>query len=175
MTFYVPASFWSWRRRHFVTARDDDGEPVRLVRWKSAADRDHDVYVVTARGAEARFLSRQAAITHAHVARRTAMFSFEVGALVRTAGAGALPAPISSWLRCRNLANAGSSGKRHYAYPAAAPDLARLQSLLPGIVKADASGSALDAALSVRRSRDGARLLWINDSVKAARVLPPVG
>ncbi|WP_316228474.1 hypothetical protein [Bradyrhizobium sp. SZCCHNR1039] len=173
--FYAPASFWSWKRRHFVTARDDDRERVRLVRWKSVGDRDHDVYVVSARGAETRFLSRQAAIAHAHVARRAAMFSFEAGALVRSAGEGALPAPISSWLRCRNLANAGSSGKRHYAYPAAATDLARLQSLLPGIVQANAAGAALDAALAVRRSRDGARLLWINDSVKAARVLPPVG
>ncbi|MCP3471808.1 hypothetical protein NLM33_25070 [Bradyrhizobium sp. CCGUVB1N3] len=173
--FYAPASFWSWKRGHFVTARDEDREPVRLVRWKSVADRDHDVYVVSTRGGEARLLSRQAAIAHAHVTRRAAMFSFEAGTLVRSASEGALPAPISSWLRCRNLANAGSSGKRHYAYPAAATDLPRLQSLLPNIVQADAAGSAHDAALAVRRSRDGTRLLWINDSVKAARVLPPVG
>lgn len=173
--FYAPASYWSWKQQHFVTARDDDREPVHLVRWRSVGERDHDVYVVTARGTETRFLSRHAAIVHAHVARRTMMFSFEAGSLVRSVGEGALPTPISALLRYRNLANAGSSGKRHYAYAATEADLARLQILLPGIVAAVVPRSALDVALAARTSRGAARVLWVNDSVQAARAMPPIG
>lgn len=172
--FYAAASFWSWKRGHFVTARDDEGEAVRLTRWRNSGDRDHDVYVVAVRGEEFRFVSRQAAIVHAHVARRSAMFGFEAGSLVRSAGEGALPAPISAWLRYRNLGNAGPSDKRRYAYPATADDLSRLHTLLPGIVEADAPRSALDVALAFRRSGGSERLLWINGNVMAGRVLPSI-
>ncbi|MEH2539211.1 MULTISPECIES: hypothetical protein [unclassified Bradyrhizobium] len=171
--FYATASHWSWKRRHFVTARDDDGESVRVTRWRS--NRDHDVYVVVARGQEFRHLSRQAAIVHAHVARGASMFDFDDGKLVRSTGEGALPIPVAAWLRYRNLGNAGPSGRRHYAYSARAADLAKLQRLLPGILQGDGAQSAFEAANVCRRSGGAARLLWINDSVRAARVLPPVG
>jgi hypothetical protein len=170
--FYSAASHWSWRRRHFVTARDDDGEAVRVTRWRS--NRDHDVYVVVAHEQEFRHLSRQAAIVHAHVARGASMFDFDDGKLVRSTGEGALPVPVAAWLRYRNLGNAGPSGRRHYAYSASAADLAKLRRLLPGILQGDGPQSALDAA-NFRRSGGAARLLWIDDSVRAARVLPPVG
>jgi hypothetical protein len=173
--FYAPASHWSWKRRHFVTARDDEAEAVRIARWRNLGDRDHDVYVVVARGQEFRFASRQAAIVHAHVLRRTAMFDFDDGMIVRSSEEGALPVPIASWLRYRNLSNAGASGRRHYAYPARTADLPRLHGLLPGILVADAPQSAFEAGNAFRRSGGTARLLWINEGVRAARVLPPVG
>jgi hypothetical protein len=173
--FYAPASYWSWKRRHFVTARDDEGEPVRVARWRNIGDRDHDVYVVVVRGQEFRFASRQAAIVHAHVQRRTAMFDFDDGMIVRSSGEGALPIPFASWLRYRNLSNAGASKWRHYAYPARAADLTRLLGLLPGILEADAPQPAFEAANLSRRSGGAVRLLWTNESVRAARVLPPVG
>ena len=173
--FYVPASYWSWKRRHFVTARDDEGEVVRIARWRNAGDRDHDVYVVVVRGQEFRFASRQAAIVHAHILRRTAMFDFDDGMIVRSSGEGALPTPISSWLRYRNLGNAGTSKWRHYAYPARPADLTKLLVLLPNILGADAPQSAFGAANFSRRSGGAARLLWSNENIKAARVLPPAG
>lgn len=173
--FYAEASFWSWKKRHFVTVRDDDGGPVRLIRWKNVGDRDHDVYVVTVRGREFRFVSRHAAIVHAHLLRRSPMFSFGAGGLVRCAGEGALPLPIAAGLRYRHLTNAGSSGRRHYVYPASATDLSKLQSLLPSIVEAEGFQSVLDASMAFRRSGGAARLLWLNESVRAARALPPVG
>jgi hypothetical protein len=172
--FYAAASYWSWKRRHFVTARDDEGEVVRVARWRSPGNRDHDVYVVVVRGQESRFASRQAAIVHAHVARHAAMFDFGDDRIVRSSGEGALPIPIAAWLRYRNFSNAGASGRCHYVYPVRAADLAKLHSLLPGIVKADAPQSAFEAANVSRRSGGTARLLWINESVRAARVLPPV-
>jgi hypothetical protein len=171
--FYAPASHWSWKQRHFVTARDDDGEAVRVTRWRGS--RDHDVYAVVARGQEFRHLSRQAAIAHAHVAHGASMFDFNGGKLVRSAAEGALPIPIAAWLRYRNLSNAGASARRHYAYSARAVDLVKLRRLLPGIVHGDGPQSALEAANVHRRSRGATRLLWINDSIKAARVLPSVG
>lgn len=171
--FYTAASFWSWRRRHFVTESDDEGHAVRVARWRS--NRDHDLYVVTTRGREFRYLSRQAAIVHAHVARDAAMFDFDSGGLVRSSGEGALPFPVAAWLRYRNLGNAGPSGRRHYAYPARAADLTKLRRLLPGIVRGESSQSALDAANACRRSGGAGRMLWINNSVRAARVLPPIG
>jgi hypothetical protein len=173
--FYSPASHWSWKRRRFVTARDDEGEAVRVARWRNQGDRDHDVYVVVARGQEFRFASRQAAIVHAHVLRRTSMFDFDDGVIVRSSEEGALPIPIASWLRYRNLGNAGASVRRHYAYPAREADLTRLHGLLPGILAADAPQSAFEAANTFRRSAGTARLLWIKEGVRAARVLPPVG
>lgn len=173
--FYEAASHWSWRRRHFVTSRDDDADTVRVTRWRSPGNRDHDVYVVVVRGQEFRHASRQAAIVHAHVARGAAMFDFDGGRIVRSAAEGALPIPVAAWLRYRNLGNAGPSGRRHYAYSARAADIAKLRRLLPGILHGDGPQSALEAANVCRRSGGGARLLWINDSVRAARVLPPVG
>ena len=173
--FYAPASHWSWKRRRFVTARDDESEAVRVARWRNAGDRDHDVYVVVARGKEFRFSSRQAAIVHAHVLRRTAMFDVDDGVIVRSSEEGALPIPIASWLRYRNLANAGTSKRHHYAYPARPEDLTKLLRLLPNIIEADAPQSAVEAANFSRRSGGAARLLWSNENMKAARVLPPVG
>jgi hypothetical protein len=171
--FYATASHWSWKLRHFVTARDDDGEAVRVTRWRS--NRDHDVYVVATREQEFRHLSRQAAIVHAHVTRGVSMFDFEDGKLVRSTREGALPIPVAAWLRYRNLGNAGPSGRRHYAYSARAADLVKLRRLLPGILQGDGPQSALEAANVCRRSGGAARLLWINESVRAARVLPRFG
>jgi hypothetical protein len=95
--------------------------------------------------------------------------------IVRSSGEGALPIPIASWLRYRNLGNAGTSKWRHYAYSARPADLTKLHGLLPGILNADAPQSAFEAANLARRSAGAARLLWNNESVKAARVLPSVG
>jgi hypothetical protein len=173
--FYAPASYWSWKRRHFVTVRDDEGEAVRVMRWRNSGDRDHDVYVVVARGQEFRFAARQAAIVHAHVLRRTAMFAVDDGTIVRSSGEGALPIPIASWLRYRSLANSGTSKRRHYAYPARPANLTKLVGMLPHIIEADAPQSAVQAANFSRRSGGAARLLWSNEDMMAARVLPPVG
>jgi hypothetical protein len=95
--------------------------------------------------------------------------------IVRSSGEGALPIPISSWLRYRNLGNAGTSKWRHYAYPARPADLTKLLGLLPNILEADAPQSAFGAANFSRRSGGAARLLWSNENIKAARVLPPAG
>jgi hypothetical protein len=170
---YVAASHWSWTRRRFVTARDDNGEAVQLTRWKS--NRDHDVYVVAFRGKEIRLVSRHAAIAQAHVLRGVAMFSFGEGRLVRSAAEGALPVPVAAWLRYRNLRNAGPCGRHTYAYAAGAADLSKLRRLLPGILLGEARQSATDAANVRRRSGGAARLLWVGDNMRAARVLPPAG
>jgi hypothetical protein len=103
------------------------------------------------------------------------MFDFHDGMIVRSSGEGALPIPIASWLRYRNLSNAGASKWRHYAYPARAADLTKLLGLLPGILEAEAPQSAFEAASLSRRSGGAARLLWSNETVRAARVMPPVG
>jgi hypothetical protein len=170
---YAAASHWSWKKRRFVTTRDDDGEALRVTRWKSS--RDHDVYVVVGRGKEFRHVSRQAAIAQAHVLRGVPMFTFDDGRLVRSTAEGALPIPVAAWLRYRSLRNSGPSGRSGYSYSASAADLAKLRRLLPGILSGEGQQSALDAANVLRRSGGKARLLWINDNIRAARVMPPVG
>jgi hypothetical protein len=170
---YAAASHWSWNKRCFVTTRDDDGEAVRVTRWKSS--RDHDVYVVVVCGKEFRHVSRQAAIAQAHVLRGVPMFGFDNGRLVRSTAEGALPIPVAAWLRYRSLRNSGPSGRSGYAYSASAADLVKLRRLLPGILSGEGEQSVLDAANVRRRSGGASRLLWINDSVRAARVMPPVG
>lgn len=170
---YTAASHWSWKKRRFLTSRDDDEEAVQVTRWKS--NRDHDVYVVDGRGKEFRHVSRQAAIAQAHVMRGVPMFGFDDGRLVRSAAEGALPIPVAAWLRYRSLRNAGPSGRSGYAYSARAADLAKLRRLLPGFLFGEGQQSTLDAGNVRRRSGGAARLLWINDSVRAARVMPPFG
>ncbi|MET3299050.1 hypothetical protein [Bradyrhizobium diazoefficiens] len=170
---YAAASHWSWKKRRFVTTRDDDGEAVRLTRWKS--NRDHDVYVVAGRGKEFRHVSRLAAIAEAHVLRGLPMFDFDDGRLVRSSAEGALPIPVAAWLRYRSRTNAGPSARGGYLYSACAADLVKLRRLLPGILSGEGEQSALDAANVRRRSGGASRLLWINDSIRAARVMPPVG
>ncbi|MGM4962986.1 hypothetical protein AB7714_05730 [Tardiphaga sp. 1201_B9_N1_1] len=170
---FTAASFWSWKKRRFVTARDDEGEVVRLTRWKSG--RDHDVYVVVGRGKELRHVSRHAAIGQAHVLRGVPMFGVDGGRLVRSAAEGALPIPAAAWLRYRNFRNAGPVGLAGYSYVASPGDLANLRRLLPGTLSGEGEQSALDAANVRRRSGGASRLLWINDSIRAARMMPSVG
>jgi hypothetical protein len=173
--FYISASHWSWKHGHFTTRRDDHGEQVQLARYMNKGQRDHDVYVVSFDGKTAKFVSRQAAIAHAHVQRRTPIFEVQGDRLVRLTKEGALPMPIAAWLRYRNLSNPGTSARRHYAYPARTSDLGKLRALLPAVIRAETPQSVFEAANVFRRSGGAARLLWLNNGMRAARVSPPIG
>lgn len=167
--FYVAASHWSWRRRRFVTERDDEAEAVRIARWTNRGNRDHDVYVVTERGRETRYAARSTAIAYAHVVGRVAMFDLRDDALVRAAAEGALPMPVAAWLRYRTLRNSGAMGMRQYAYPVQTGDIGKLDRLLPGVIDAAPSQTTVEAVCAARRSGGATRLIWTKENMTASR------
>lgn len=172
--FYTVASRWNWERGHFVAGQAEDEAAVQIARWINRGNRDHDVYVVRDRGRETRYASRSSAIAHAHVTRRLAMFKVEEGQMMRTTSEGALPAPVAAWLRYRNLRNSGATGMRRYAYPVGAGDFAKLSKILPGLIDGADSENSVQAANASRRSGGSKRLLWVNENMRATRVMSPL-
>ena len=170
LEYYDRASVWSWADGRFLHGGPPSKSPVTLARWRHRARRDHDIYVVTRRGREARFLSRTTSIVFAHLAARSALFRRDGGGLLRVAGEGALPADISRWLRYTNLANPSALETGGYRYPMRAENFAIFSSVLNGLV--DLGIDDVDGASAVARARRSGwsdRLVWTDGRLTARR------
>jgi len=168
---YDRASVWSWADGHFLRDGPSSQSPVILARWIHRAGRDHDIYVVSNRGREARFLSRAASIVFAHLAARLPLFRLEASGLLRIAGEGALPADISAWLRYATLANPSALEGGNYRYPIRAENVAKLTSILNGLIDLVSDPVEGTSAIAlVRRSGWSDRLVWSNGRLSANRL-----
>jgi len=165
---YQHAYTWSWELGRFTP--DGSRSPVQLARWVHLGERDHDVYVVSGRQQERRFLSRCSAIVHAHMLADRAMYRFDAGQLVRLGRDGFLPDRISQWLRYENLANAGPLDSGGYGYAARQEQAATIAELLPGAVDAGVTlRASWDAIASTRRSGFVERLAFADGRFVSGR------
>ena len=167
---YDRASVWSWKDRRFSTRAQSVPSDVVLARWVHRDRRDHDIYVVSNRDREDRFLSRSAAIALAHGVAGVPLFQRDGNLLRRIAAEGALPAEISKWLRHRNLQNPTVVDGGGYQYPIRREDYKKLAAILPrtldlGVEVADRPS----VIASVRRSAWSTRLIWTNGGLSSRR------
>jgi hypothetical protein len=167
---YDRASVWSWKDRRFSTRAQSVASDVVLARWVHRDRRDHDIYVVSHRDREDRFLSRSAAIALAHGVAGVPLFQRDGNLLRRIAAEGALPAEISKWLRHRNLQNPTVVDGGGYQYPIRREDYKKLVAILPrvldlGVEVADRSS----VIASVRRSAWSTRLIWTDGGLSSRR------
>jgi hypothetical protein len=167
---YDRASVWSWKDRRFSTRANLATSEVVLERWVHRAQRDHDIYVVSNRDRESRFLSRSAAIALVHGVAGIPLFQRDGNTLRRTAREGALPVEISKWLRHRNLQNPTVVDGGSYQYPVRRDDYMKLAAILPrmvnlGVEVADRSSFVA----SVRRSAWSTRLIWTDGGLSSRR------
>jgi hypothetical protein len=107
--------------------------------------------------------TRAAAIVHAYVIAKRAMFRFDGEALVRLTRDGALPLELAAALRLRTLANPGV-GEEGYSYPCSPADALWLAGLAPGLIEGviatAANRSATPWPLALR-GRGARRAQWI--------------
>jgi hypothetical protein len=159
--YYRISSVWCWSAKRFVFSGATEGS-VRLTRRSHRNGTDHDVFCVEHAGRSFNYLSRCAAIIHAHALAEVALFKFNEGRIERIAQDGALPDILASTLRRRRLRAAGIAGGV-YSYPAMEADARWILSLLPGCIagiKIGESQSAGSIMSAVRRSRGRLRAGW---------------
>jgi hypothetical protein len=161
---------WSWNDRRFSTRANLAASEVVLARWVHRDQRDNDIYVVSNRDRESRFLSRSAAIALVHGVAGIPLFQRDGNVLRRTAREGALPVEISKWLRHRNLQNPTVVDGGGYQYPVRREDYMKLAAILPrmldlGVEVADRSS----VIASVRRSAWSTRLIWTDGGLSSRR------
>jgi hypothetical protein len=159
--YYRISSVWCWSAKRFVLPGATEGT-VRLTRRSHVNGTDHDVFCVEHAGRSVNYLSRCAAIIHAHSLAEVALFRFHNDRIERIAQDGALPDILASTLRRRRLRAAGMIDGI-YSYPATEADARWILSLLPGCIsgiKVSASQTAGSIMSAVRRSKGRLRAGW---------------
>ncbi|HWW05596.1 hypothetical protein [Collimonas sp.] len=159
--YYRISSVWCWNAKRFVSSGAVE-DSVRLTRRSHRNGTDHDVFCVEHIGRSFNYLSRCAAITHAHALAKVPLFRFHDDRIERIAQDGALPDILASALRRRRLRAAGMTGGV-YSYPATESDARWILSLLPGCIagiKVGESQSAGSIMAAVRRSKGRLRAGW---------------
>ncbi|UMR31991.1 hypothetical protein MJ904_07390 [Massilia sp. MB5] len=158
---YIISSTWCWSAKRFVSGKTSEGS-VRLTRRSHRLGTDHDVFCVEHAGRSFNYLSRCAAIIHAHALAGVALFKFREDRIERIAQDGALPDVLAATLRRRCLRAAGVDAGA-YSYPATEADARWVSSMLSGCVAdveistPQATGELLSA---VRRSGGRLRARW---------------
>lgn len=159
--YYRTSSIWCWNKKRFVPAGATEGK-VRLTRRSHRSGTDHDVFCVEHDGLTFNYLSRTAAIIHAHALADAPLFRFHDDRIERLTLDGALPDILASELRRRRLR---SSEFRCgvYSYPATESDARWVLSLLPGCltgIRIDKPMSTGAIMTTVRKSKGRLRVGW---------------
>jgi hypothetical protein len=162
-SFHEAASWWDWSSGGFSGWPQPVGE-VSLTRFQHPGRRDHDIYRISVAGSPvAAHATRAAAIVHAYVIAKRAMFRFDGEALVRLTRDGALPLELAAALRLRTLANPGV-GEEGYSYPCSPADALWLAGLAPGLIEGVIAPAANRPATPwplALRGRGARRAQWI--------------
>jgi hypothetical protein len=162
-SFHEAASWWDWTSGAF-SGWQRPAEEVSLTRFEHPGRRDHDIYRISVGGRRtAAHATRAAAIVHAYVIAKRAMFRFDGDALLRLTRDGALPLELAAALRLRTLANPGIS-EEGYSYPCSPADALWLAGLAPGLIEGVIAPAVTRSARSWRaalRGRGARRPQWI--------------
>ena len=159
--YYRTSSVWCWSAKRFVFPPAKEST-VSLSRLSHKAGTDHDVFRVEFAGRRFHYLSRCAAIIHAHALSGVPLFRFNENRLERIAQDGALPDIIASTLRRRRLLSAGMEDGV-YSYPSTEADAQWIHWLLPRCVaglREDSTSNSSSIISKVRRSGGRLRPVW---------------